>query len=68
MSGDCSGFTGFGIFSDTRSEDDGTDQCSNTTNHMNGTGTCEIMKSHLADKSAAPDPVAGYRVYNEADQ
>ena len=68
MSRDRSGFTGFGIFSDTRSEDDGTDQCSNTTNHVNGTGTCEIMKSHLADKAAAPDPVTGYRIYNETDQ
>ena len=68
MSRDRSGFTGFGIFSDTRSEDDGTDECSNTTNHMNSTGTCKIMKSHLADKSAAPDPVTGYRIYNETDQ
>ena len=39
----------------------------NTTDHMNCTGTSEIMKSHLADKTAAPDPVTGNRIYNEAD-
>ena len=68
MSGNRSGFTGFGIFSDTGSKDDGANKCCNTTDHMNGTGTCEIMKSHLTDKSAAPDPVTGYRINNETDQ
>ena len=25
------------------------------------------MKSHLADKSTAPDPVSGYWIYNKTD-
>ena len=26
------------------------------------------MKSHLADKTTAPDPVSGYRINDQADQ
>ena len=41
--------TGFilGKLTDTRSKDFRTDQCRDTTNHMNCTGTCEIMEAKL---------------------
>ena len=62
------GLAVFSVFADTRSKDDGTDKCCNTTDHMYCTGTCKIMEAHLADKPAAPDPVSGYRVNDQADQ
>ena len=34
-------------FSNTRSQHFCTDECRKTTYHMDGTGTCKIMKSHL---------------------
>lgn len=67
VSGNRTGIPFFIIFSNTRSEDFGTNKCTDTADHMDCCGTCKIVESHLSEPSTAPDPVAGYRVNKNTD-
>ena len=67
VSGNRTDISFFIIFSNTRSEDFGTNKCTDTADHMDCCGTCKIVESHLGEPSTAPDPVAGYRVNKNTD-
>ena len=52
---------------DTGSQQFCTDQSGNTTYHVDRTRSCEIMEAKLCQPAAAPDPVAGDGVDDQAD-
>ncbi len=68
MSRNRTDFSIFVIFSNTRSEDFGTDKCADTADHMYSCGTGKIVESHLCEPAAAPDPVTCYRVNKNTDR
>ena len=63
MSGECIYFYNLTTLiliklTDTGSQQFCTDQCGNTTYHVDRTGSCEIMEAKLCQPAAAPDPVS----------
>ena len=58
----------FIVFADTGPQQPGADAGTDAAYHMHRGGTGKIVKAHLGQPAAAPDPVAGNRVDDQADE
>ena len=72
MTGNRVDFDNFAVFirhilPDPGAENDSTNQCRNPAHHMNGTGSCVIMKPSLGQPAAAPDPMGLNGIDQQAD-
>ena len=67
MAGDSPCLAVLAVFADAGTEHPGTQAGGNTAHKVDRRGTGEIMEAQLSQPAAAPDPVAGNGIDDQAD-
>ena len=67
VAGDCAGLAVLVVLTNTGAKHPGAQAGGNAANKVNGGGTGKIMEAQLCQPAAAPDPVAGDGVNDQAD-